>query len=129
MFKNEYWIIYGINIAIRETTGRYMLSILNSLAEYFNMINDLIPTSDNPQPPDMKPIYVVFDGKAQGVYVSFESVISQKMEAKYDGGLSWKKYIVIDEVLTQARKIIGINYYIELAVKEYIQMHKKAKKK
>ena len=106
-----------------------MLSMLDSLAEYFNIINDLIPTSETPQPLEIKPIYVVFDGKTLGLYVSLDSVISQKKEAKYDGGLSWKKYLVIDEALGQARKIIGINYFIEPAAKEYIQMHKKAKNK
>ena len=112
----------------REEKGD-MLSMLDSLAEYFNITNDLIPTWETPQPPGIKPIYVVFDGKSPGAYVSFESLISQKKEAKYDGGLSWKKYLVIDEALGQARKIIGINYFIEPAAKEYIQMHKKAKNK
>ncbi|BAT13078.1 Os11g0201175 [Oryza sativa Japonica Group] len=41
-------------------------------------------------------------------------------------GRSWKKHMDIDEVLSQARKILGINYYLEPAAKEYIQKCKRA---
>jgi hypothetical protein len=39
-------------------------------------------------------------------------------------GMAWKKYTKIDEVLTKARSILGVNYYIELAAKEYIKNFK-----
>ena len=45
---DNFWFQYNNK---REEKG-YTLSILNSLAEYFNLINDLIPTSETPQPPN-----------------------------------------------------------------------------
>jgi hypothetical protein len=42
-------------------------------------------------------------------------------------GMSWKKYNEIDEALTKARSILGVNYYKESAAKEYIQNFKLAK--
>lgn len=68
-----------------------MLSILNSLAEYFHLLNYLMPASKNNEIIQQKPIYVVFDGKLLGVYISFEEIIAQKLDAKIMGGLSWKK--------------------------------------
>lgn len=106
-----------------------MLSIQNSLAEYFHLLNYLMPASKNNEIIQQKPIYVVFDGKLLGVYISFEEIIAQKMDAKIMGGLSWKKNIDVDEALSQARKILGINYYMEPAAKEYIQKCKRAKNK
>ncbi|KAB8086678.1 hypothetical protein EE612_010126, partial [Oryza sativa] len=122
---DNFWYQYNNK---REEKG-YMLSMLNSLAEYFHLINDIMPTSENNEVIQQKPIYVVFDGKLPGVYISFEEIVAQKIDAKLMGGLSWKKYIDIDEALTQARKILGINYYLEPAAKEYIQKCKKAKGK
>lgn len=122
---DNFWYQYNNK---REEKG-YMLSILNSLAEYFHLMNDIMPTSENNEVIQQKPIYVVFDGKLPGVYISFEEIVAQKIDAKLMGGLSWKKYIDIDEALTQARKILGINYYLEPAAKEYIQKCKKAKNK
>ena len=43
--------------------------------------------------------------------------------------MSWKKYANIDEALNQARKILGVNYYIEPAANDYIQKFKRAKNK
>ena len=42
---DNFWYQYNNK---REDKG-YMLSILNSLAEYFHMINELLPTSENPE--------------------------------------------------------------------------------
>lgn len=38
-----------------------------------------------------------------------------------------KKYLDIDQALVYARSIIGLNYFLELAAKEYIQKYKKTK--
>ena len=40
--------------------------------------------------------------------------------------MSWKKYLDIDQALSYARTILGVNYYLEPAAKDYIQKHKKA---
>uniref|UniRef100_A0A0A9BPY7 Uncharacterized protein n=1 Tax=Arundo donax TaxID=35708 RepID=A0A0A9BPY7_ARUDO len=103
-----------------------MLSILNSLAEYFHMINGLLLTSENPEVIEQRTLYIIFNGKTPGLYIPFEELVMQKQEIKLRGGsLSFKKYISIDETLTQARKRIGVNYYIEPAAKDYIQKYKR----
>jgi hypothetical protein len=38
-----------------------------------------------------------------------------------------KKYTDIDQVLSYARSILGVNYFIEPAAKDYIQKYKRAK--
>lgn len=40
-----------------------------------------------------------------------------------------EKYNKIDETLNKARLMLGVNYYMEPAAKEYIQNFKLAKKK
>jgi len=40
--------------------------------------------------------------------------------------VSWKKYLDIDQALSYARTILGVNYYLEPAAKDYIQKYKKA---
>jgi hypothetical protein len=40
-----------------------MLSILNSLAEYFHHINKILPILNIPEALKQKPVYVVYDGK------------------------------------------------------------------
>jgi hypothetical protein len=122
---DNFWYMYNNK---REEKG-YMLSILNSLAEYFNMMNGMIPSSENVEAPELKPLYILYDGKAPGIYISFEKILAEKVEAKYTGGVSWKKYMNIDEALTYARKVLGVNYYIEPIAKEYIQKYKKAHNK
>lgn len=112
----------------REDKG-YMLSILNSLAEYFNMINGIIPTTENIEAPEKIPLYVLYSGKAPGIYVTYEKILAEKIEAKYTGGASWKKYVEIDKALEFARLVLGVNYFIEPAAKEYIQKTKKAENK
>jgi hypothetical protein len=104
----------------------YMLSILNSLAEYFHMTNEALPMNDDDHDSiKPKPIYVIFECNKTGVYISYEEVIGQKIGANYTGGTSWKKYLNIDEALAQVRRILGVNYYMEPAAKEYIQNGKK----
>uniref|UniRef100_A0A0A9G5S1 Uncharacterized protein n=1 Tax=Arundo donax TaxID=35708 RepID=A0A0A9G5S1_ARUDO len=104
-----------------------MLSILNSLAEYFHMINGLLPMSENPEIIEQKALYVIFNGKMPGLYISFEELVIQKKDVELEGGLSWKRYTSIDEALNQARRILGVNYYLEPSAKEYIQKYRKAK--
>jgi hypothetical protein len=62
-------------------------------------------------------------------YISYEEVIGKKIEAKFTGGISWKKYLNIDEALAQTQKILGVNYFMEPAAKEYIQKFKMSKNK
>ena len=52
----------------------------------------------------------------------------QKMEATHTGGLTWKKYVDIDEALAIAREALGINYYIEPAAKGYIKLQKRQRR-
>ena len=123
---NNFWFQYNNK---REEKG-YMLSILNSIAEYFHHINKILPTPNIPEAPKHRPIYVVYDGKQPGLYITFEEIVSQKMEANLiQVGMSWKKYNEIDEALSKARAILGVNYYIEPAAKEYFQNFKLAKTK
>nr|AAP53052.1 retrotransposon protein, putative, Ty3-gypsy subclass [Oryza sativa Japonica Group] len=114
------WVLFediitgnGYKVIFEHIKGKY-----NNLADMLSRLPEL-----------QKPIYVVFDGKLPGVYISFEEIVAQKIDAKLLGGISWKKYKDIDEALSQARKIVGINYYLEPAAKEYIQKCKKAKGK
>ncbi|KAJ1264741.1 hypothetical protein BS78_08G024500 [Paspalum vaginatum] len=98
-----------------------MLSILKSLAEYFHMMSSKIPTTEDREYIERRPLYVIFEGKMPGINISFEEVVAQKKYGKLDGGISWKKYTEIDEAMNQARKILGANYFMEPAAKEYIQ--------
>jgi hypothetical protein len=84
----------------------YMLSILNSLAEYFHMMNEALPKYDGHDSIEQKLIYVIFEGSKSGVYISFKEIIGQKVGTKYTGGISWKKYINIGEALAQAQRIL-----------------------
>jgi hypothetical protein len=94
-----------------------MLSILNSLAEYFHMVNETLPKYDDYDSIERKPIYVIFEVSKSGVYISFEEIIGQKVGTKYTSGISWKKYINIHEALTHAQRILGVKYYMEPATK------------
>jgi hypothetical protein len=106
-----------------------MLSILNSLAKYFHMTNEALPKYDDHDSIEQKPIYVIFKDSKPGIYITFEEIIGQKVGIKYTGSISWKKYINIDEALAHARRILWINYYMELAAKEYIQKFRMSKNK
>uniref|UniRef100_K3ZNP7 Uncharacterized protein n=1 Tax=Setaria italica TaxID=4555 RepID=K3ZNP7_SETIT len=120
---DNFWYQYNNK---REDKG-YMLAILNSLAEYFHTINGLIQPKETPENIEKRPIYVIYKGKALGIYVSYEHVIAQKIEKDKDGGILWKKYTDIDQALSYARNILGANYFLEPAAKEYIQKYKKIK--
>jgi hypothetical protein len=110
----------------REDRG-YMLAILNSLAEYFHMINGKMQPKESSGNIEKKPIYVIYRGKIPGIYITFESIIAQQVERENDGGVSWKKYSDIDQALSYARSILGVNYFIEPAAKDYIQKYKRVK--
>lgn len=81
---DNFWYQYNNK---REERG-YILSILNSLAEYFHMINESSQQNEEYEQMEHKPIYVIFEGSTPGIYISFEEVIGQKKEAKYVGGIS-----------------------------------------
>jgi hypothetical protein len=112
---DNFWYQYNNK---REERG-YMLSILNSLTEYFHMMNEALSKYDAHDSIEQK--HVIFKGSKTGVYISFEEITGQKVGAKYIGDISWKKYINIDEALAQSRKILGVNYYMDPITKEYIQ--------
>ena len=40
--------------------------------------------------------------------------------------MCWKKYLDIDQALSYARTILGVNYFLEPAAKDYIQKYNKA---
>ena len=40
--------------------------------------------------------------------------------------MSWKKYLDIDQALSYTRSILGVNYFLEPAAKDYIQKYRKA---
>jgi len=91
------------------------------------MINEKIEPKESSANIEKRPIYVIYRGKTPGIYVTFESIIAQQVERENDGGVSWKKYSDIDQALSYARSILGINYFIEPAAKDYIQKYKRAK--
>jgi hypothetical protein len=56
-----------------------MLSILNSLAEYFHMTNEALPMyDDDHDSAEQKSIYVISKGNKTGVYISYEEVIGRR---------------------------------------------------
>jgi hypothetical protein len=81
---DNFWYQYNNK---REERG-YMLSILNSRAEYFHMMNEALPKYNDHDSIEKKLIYVIFEGSKQGVYTSFEERIGQKVGAKYTGDIS-----------------------------------------
>jgi hypothetical protein len=76
---DNFWYEYNNK---REERG-YMLSILNSLAEYFHMMNEALPKYDDHDSIEQEPIYIIFEGSKPGVYISFEEIIGQKVGVKY----------------------------------------------
>ena len=112
---DNFWYQYNNKLEDRSN----MLSILNSLSEYFHISNKATPVSEYPEAIQPKPIYVVFEGKIPGIYIyiSFEEIVAKKIDSKLSGGISWKKYANIDEALSQAMKILGVNYYMEPTAK------------
>ena len=100
----------------------YFCSVLNSLAEYFNDINKILPKSAEIEAHQSKPLYVLFDGSKPGIYVTFDDIIIEKVKAKQmKEDITFRKYLDINEALTRARNGIGENYYIEPAAKAYIE--------
>ena len=70
---DNFWFQYNNK---REDKG-YMLAILNSLVEYFHMINGKIQPKEPSSNIEKKPICVIYRGKTPGIYISFEEVIAQ----------------------------------------------------
>jgi DNA modification methylase len=92
-------------------------------------MNESLSKYDDHDSIEQKLIYVIFEDSKPGVYISSEEIIEQKVGAKYTGDISWKKYINIDEALTQARRILEVNYYMKPSAKEYIQKFQMSKNK
>jgi hypothetical protein len=80
---NNYWFQYNNK---REDRG-YMLVVLNSLAEYFHMINGKIQPKEPSRNIEKKPIYVIYRGKTSRIYMTFESIITQQVERENDRGV------------------------------------------
>jgi predicted secreted acid phosphatase len=124
---DNFWYQYNNK---KEESG-YMLSILNIIAEYFHMMNEALPKYDDHDSIEQKHIYVIFKDSKPGVYTSFEE-IRHNVGAKYTGGISRKKYINIDESLTQAQRILKVNYHmkhseVQNVQKKEVQMSKNKK--
>ncbi|KAJ1255270.1 hypothetical protein BS78_K270200 [Paspalum vaginatum] len=107
---DNFWDQYNYK---REEKG-YILSILNSLPEYFHIMNSKMSSTEDLEYIKKRTSYVIFEGKMPGIYISFEEVVAQKRDE-------------IDEAMNQARKILGTNYFMEPRTKEYIQKFRKAK--
>jgi len=90
------------------------------------MINGKIQPKEPSGNMEKKPIYVIYRGKIPEIYISFEEVIAQQIEKEKDRGVSWKKYLDIDQTLSYPRIILGVNYFLEPAAKDYIQKYRKA---
>jgi hypothetical protein len=118
---DNFWFQYNNK---REENG-YLSSILNSLAEYFNIMNKNLPKSTRIQMHEIISVYVLFDGSKPGIYTEFEKIAKQKVQARKNGeDLTWKKYIDINEALKYAKDIIGEDFYIDPKAKEYIEKAK-----
>ena len=88
------------------------------MAEYFNEINKILPKSAEIEARTMMPLYVLFDGKKPGIYVTFDEILIEKVKArKMKEDITFRKYLDINESLNRARSGIGENYYIEPAAK------------
>jgi hypothetical protein len=70
--KNAYWIIFGINIITKKDKKGYVLSILNSLAEYLNMMSGKMPSSQNIEVLELEPIYILYTRNAPEIYASLK---------------------------------------------------------
>ena len=60
-----------------------MLSILNSLSEYFNELNKKLPKKV--EMPKGEILYIIFDGNKPGIYLEWENIMIQKLDAKREG--------------------------------------------
>jgi hypothetical protein len=68
----------------REEKG-CMLSILNNLAEYFNMMNGKIHIPEEDNLPEHKPLYLIFNGKQLGIYMHHMKNSSFKIKRNESG--------------------------------------------
>ena len=69
-----------------------MLSILNSLAEYFNQMNRNLPKPERIEIPKGETLYILFDGNKLGIYLTWEDIMIEKIYAKRRGeDLTFKK--------------------------------------
>jgi hypothetical protein len=110
------WFQYAVK---REERG-YMLSNLNSLAEYFHTFNTLNKNSPRPSKIEKEePLYILFNGNRRGIYMHWEDIQIEKLAAKQD--LSYRKYDKMDEALKWALKAMGPDYYICPEAREYIE--------
>ena len=96
---DNFWYCHNI----KKGEKGYTLSILNSLAEYFNSINGIIPSSENTEVLEEHTLYILYNGKVPGIYISFEKILAEKVAAKYTGGVSFNKYLKIDKALEIGR--------------------------
>ncbi|XBH80057.1 hypothetical protein VPH35_105882 [Triticum aestivum] len=116
---DNFWFQYTRK---REEQG-YFLSILSSLAEYFNELNKNVPKPAKVEIPKGETLYLIFDGNKPGIYLEWENIMIEKLDAKRNGqDLTFKRYYSIDEALLWARKVLGPDYYIDPKAKNYIQM-------
>ena len=67
--KDAYWITFGSNILAKERNKDIFLSILNSLAEYFNELNKNVPKPAKVEIPKGETLYLIFDGNKPGIYL------------------------------------------------------------
>uniref|UniRef100_A0A453GU58 Reverse transcriptase RNase H-like domain-containing protein n=1 Tax=Aegilops tauschii subsp. strangulata TaxID=200361 RepID=A0A453GU58_AEGTS len=97
---------YQYNLKREET--RYLLSILNSLAEYFNELNRKLPKREKIEIPKGETLYIIFDGNKPGIYLEWENIMIEKLDAKRKGeDLTFKRYYSINDALFWARKVLG----------------------
>ena len=83
-FNDAYWIISSTNIPSRERK-EYMLSILNSLAEYFNQMNRHLPKPEKVEIQKGEKLYILFDGNKPVIYLTWEDIMIEKIDAKGRG--------------------------------------------
>lgn len=107
----------------RDDKG-YMLSILNSLAEYFNMLNKgkMVnkgqTSAEKMEYPEHKTLYVLFEGNKPGIYISYEEIAIEKQIAKNKGdSINWKSYANVDEALEIAKTVRGPKNHIQPSAK------------
>jgi hypothetical protein len=57
------------------------------------MMNGKMPSSENIEVLELKPLYILYAGSALGIYTSFEKILEEQLELKYTRGVPWTKYI------------------------------------
>jgi flagellar basal body rod protein FlgC len=66
---DNFW--YQYNHKKKDKKG-YVLSILNSLAEYLNMMSGKMPSSQNIEVLELEPIYILYTRNAPEIYASLK---------------------------------------------------------